>query len=326
MSELKNKNQEQVLNVLLVDDSIDDREYFRYLIDESEEVDFCVEEATNADDALEKLSCMRFDCVVVDYNMPGHNGVWLVQQMQQKDYESATILLTGGGSERIAVESMKSGTQDYLSKTGIDSTTLSQTILEAVENKSSQLELLRQTRKDELTGVANRRSLLSALDKVCSRAQRFSRAAAILYMDLNGFKSINDTYGHQAGDEALKQFALCLSQVARNYDTVARMGGDEFVVLLDELEGDGMLAAIRVAKRILEDLKALEIEYSGSSFGISSSIGISLFPQHTSDPGQLIELADMAMYTAKKSGAGYYLAEEPCSDLLVSAKGFGSVN
>jgi DNA-binding NtrC family response regulator len=127
MSELETINPEPTLNILLVDDSIDDREYFRYLIDESDAVDFCVEEATNADDALEKLSRMRFDCVVVDYNMPGHNGVWLVQQMQQKDYESATILLTGGGSERIAVESMKSGSQDYLSKAGIDSPTLSQT-------------------------------------------------------------------------------------------------------------------------------------------------------------------------------------------------------
>ena len=105
--------EERKLKVLLVDDSIDDREHFFDLIDEAQVSDFLIQEVDNASLALEKLIAETFDCVVVDYNMPGHNGIWLIEEIGKRELEVASILLTGGGSEKLAVESLKTGTQDY---------------------------------------------------------------------------------------------------------------------------------------------------------------------------------------------------------------------
>lgn len=297
------------IQVLLVDDSRDDREYFHQLIADVEGVKLDVEESDNASDALEKLIIGKYDCAIVDYNMPGYNGKWLVQEMTRRGIPTASIILTGGGNERIAVESMKCGSQDYLCKSDVSPEQLEHSIKQALQSKSRQVELLHRANFDTLTGVSKREHFLEALDTACSKADRFGRHLAVLYLDLDKFKEINDRYGHGAGDLALKNFADQLRLCARDYDTIARLGGDEFVVLLEELDGDGMLASINIAKRIIERVQSSEVTVGNISFNLNTSIGIAIYPKHTSDRVQLIELADMAMYIAKRAGGGFHIAE-----------------
>lgn len=171
------------------------------------------------------------------------------------------------------------------------------------------MDTVQQKNFDSLTGVSNRDYFMELLGKACSKAERFNRHFALLYLDMDNFTEVNDNYGLAAGDKALQVLAAQLNLSARSYDTIARLDDDKFIVLLEELEGDGLLSAIRIAKRIMERLEASVVEVGSLRLSISASIGISLFPQNSTDKEQLIELAAMAMFVAKRSGGGYHLAE-----------------
>lgn len=156
---------------------------------------------------------------------------------------------------------------------------------------------------DELTGLPNRALLKDRLVTARNLAARNRRKMAILFIDLDGFKAINDTLGHKAGDQLLQEVARRLLAAVRQSDTVARMGGDEFIVLLNNL--DNFNDAEPVAKKILA---AFELPFAlGGHFGkIGGSIGISVFPDHSRDADKLISFADKAMYRIKKAGKNAY--------------------
>lgn len=152
---------------------------------------------------------------------------------------------------------------------------------------------------DGLTGLANRGSFSALLSQSMSEAQRFDRQLAVLFLDLDRFKQINDTLGHDAGDQLLREVATRLEASVRDSDTVARLGGDEFVVLLPELE-DGSHAAT-VARKILSVI-AEPFTLIGHEFRITASLGISVYPQDGLDEQTLTKNADIAMYQAKDEG------------------------
>ena len=152
---------------------------------------------------------------------------------------------------------------------------------------------------DGLTGLANRSSFSALLSQSMSEAQRFDRQLAVLFLDLDRFKQINDTLGHDAGDQLLREVATRLEASVRDSDTVARLGGDEFVVLLPELE-DGNHAAT-VARKILSVI-AEPFTLIGHEFRITASLGISVYPQDGLDEQTLTKNADIAMYQAKDEG------------------------
>jgi diguanylate cyclase (GGDEF)-like protein/PAS domain S-box-containing protein len=168
---------------------------------------------------------------------------------------------------------------------------------------------------DALTKLANRSMFEEMLEPAMARARRNDLAVAVLFMDMDGFKEVNDTLGHAAGDELLKQVARRLVEATRETDLVARQGGDEFLVLLTDLEpGDsddaiGIDAAVRVAERVAERVhKAMRAPFSVSDTEVhaSISIGISVFPVDASDTRSLLKNADAAMYESKKSRPGSY--------------------
>jgi diguanylate cyclase (GGDEF)-like protein len=152
---------------------------------------------------------------------------------------------------------------------------------------------------DALTGLPNRSMFSKALSQSISEAQRYKRRLAVAFLDLDRFKQINDTLGHEAGDELLKEVAKRLKGCTRESDTVARLGGDEFVVLLPELE-DEKYAAI-VAQKILA-AAARPFNLMGQEFRVTASIGISTYPQDGLDEQTLTKNADIAMYQAKAEG------------------------
>ncbi|HSB95300.1 MAG TPA: PAS domain S-box protein [Spongiibacteraceae bacterium] len=176
--------------------------------------------------------------------------------------------------------------------------------------KALELSLERQATQDALTGLPNRRALLAGLARAVARANRSSEAISILFLDLDGFKAINDRYGHDSGDYLLKQFAQRLLACVRATDIVARLAGDEFVIVLEGL-GDGAAEAQAVAAQILSTMSE-PIESNGNHLAFGTSIGIYVFQAGGStDPEQLIALADRAMYEAKRGGKNrIFLASE----------------
>lgn len=174
--------------------------------------------------------------------------------------------------------------------------------------QKSQSELARAAHHDPLTGLPNRLLLADRMSQALARAHRNHTRLALLFLDLDGFKAINDTLGHEAGDEALVEVARRLSRVVREADTLARIGGDEFVVVMGDLEGsadDAEYAATSVAGKCIEAIQpAMLLKGSRLAFGVS--IGIALGDGQSSADGLMLA-ADNAMYRVKQGGRGHYL-------------------
>ena len=156
---------------------------------------------------------------------------------------------------------------------------------------------------DPLTSLPNRLLFEDRLQQAIERAKRHNRMVGIIFIDLNNFKPVNDEFGHMAGDQVLIAIANRLRKAVRQSDTVSRIGGDEFVLILDELKSaDG---ARRVAEKVLEAI-SVPYEIGGQKRAVSASLGISLYPDHGTSLDQLIHVADLAMYAAKREGDNLY--------------------
>jgi diguanylate cyclase (GGDEF)-like protein len=152
---------------------------------------------------------------------------------------------------------------------------------------------------DELTGLANRRLFHDLLKQNIRRAERNREKTAVLFLDLDNFKSINDRHGHDAGDRLLIQLASVLHQRLRESDILCRWGGDEFIIALPEIATGAM--AGKVANKICQAVRKDLISHFADT-GLSASIGVALYPEHGHSPDMLIRQADMAMYLAKQQG------------------------
>ena len=164
---------------------------------------------------------------------------------------------------------------------------------------------------DPLTGLANRALLDDRLQQAIRRGQRKAQGFALLLVDLDGFKPVNDAYGHAVGDELLKGLAARLSGAVRGTDAVARIGGDEFVVLLEEGGGDDLLArALGVGEKIVAAL-GQPLDIGPHVVTVGASVGIACWPGDGEDPQALLRAADRAMYAAKRAGRGRSRAASP---------------
>ncbi|MDY0190494.1 MAG: sensor domain-containing diguanylate cyclase [Desulfuromonas sp.] len=172
-----------------------------------------------------------------------------------------------------------------------------------VRRKLYQERLFSMAHFDTLTGLPNRTLFFERVELGIDQAKRFKRNAALLYVDLDGFKAVNDTLGHSAGDAVLVAAGRRMTLCCRSVDTVGRLGGDEFAVFLAEV--DGASGASLVAEKILLALQEPYNLSQGEAL-VSASIGISMFPEHGKDSDQLIKLADEAMYSSKRAGKNRY--------------------
>lgn len=180
--------------------------------------------------------------------------------------------------------------------------------------QQSQLQLLKLSHEDSLTGLPNRRLLENRLEKMIASSERGAEGFTVTYIDLDGFKHVNDTLGHDAGDQLLCLVAARLTNALREEDTVARLAGDEFVVILPRIETQ--VAAELVAEKIIKEL-AMPISIENSTIVVTASVGVIHYTEKLSTPQRLIKAADEAMYLAKKTGANryYYSTALPKSDL-----------
>ena len=176
---------------------------------------------------------------------------------------------------------------------------------------AAQESLLHLAQHDGLTGLVNRARLTEVLTETVARSRRHGTGCAVLYLDIDHFKRINDGRGHDAGDAVLREFARRLRECARETDTVARLGGDEFVIVLEDLhDADG---AIMVAGKIREAMRA-PFEFDGASIDVSTSIGIAYGSLGESRLDNLLTRADRALYRVKAGGRGDFLLADAEDD------------
>lgn len=286
------------LQILLVDDDEDEfvlvQRYCSRFAARSAEVSWC----GTFEGALAALASTTPDVVLVDYRLGGRNGLDLLREATPL-CRSPFIVLTGQGGHEVDLEAMQAGASDYLVKSEINPGILERAIRYAIERRRTEDRLNHLAMYDTLTGLANRVLFHDRLGREILHAQRAGTSVGLLFLDLDRFKTVNDSLGHGAGDELLRQVAARLSRVSRRTDTVARLGGDEFVLVLGELKSPTL--AEEVAERVKAAFEA-PFELDGKVAHVTASIGLTVYPRDTSDQTALLRNADLAMYSAKQSG------------------------
>jgi len=249
--------------------------------------------------ALKRLGRAPTDCVLLDLGLPGSAGAAAVAAMREVAPSTPIVALSTLGNSLEALEAIRHGADDCLEKTGFDARQLVRTIDLAMERGAARARLLKLALRDPLTGLANRAHFEESLARAAARAGRSGNLLALLYLDLDGFKLTNDALGHDGGDALLKAVANRFAAQVRAGDTLARIGGDEFAVILENLaSADG--AAV-VARKLVAALEA-PILIGHEEVRVGASVGIAFRPTDGVAPGDLVHAADRAMYGAKRLG------------------------
>ncbi len=290
------------IGILLVEDNPSDAFLVGSLLDGSKKADYKQHHVKTQSEAISALAEKTFDVCLLDLTLPDTTGFSALIDIQEKAPDMPVLVLTGLNDMSLAKNAVGRGAQDYLLKDELEINVLSRSIDYAMERKRVEKGLFHRANYDTLTGLANRAMFINRLRIALARAERLSTGVAILFIDLDRFKPINDVHGHDAGDEALKTVAQRIKTSLRAYDTPARFGGDEFAVLLEGISSPRDIAT--VAQKFIRVLSAPML-YNGKNLEVGASIGIA-FSNEPITPDALLQHADTAMYHAKKEGGNRY--------------------
>ncbi len=270
-----------------------------------------VDHVARLDDGIDRLRSASYDVIIADLTLPDARGLDAVTKLQTAAADAAIIVLSGLEDDALAVQAVHLGAQDYLLKTRVDPHSLERSLRYATERKRAERRLAHMAHHDDLTGLANRASFRDRVGHALARCRRQHTVLGLMFLDLDRFKRINDTLGHDSGDAVLRQIAARLRSAVRESDSVARLGGDEFAVLLEDLTDPR--AATEVAERILGAL-SLPVEIQSGEVAVTTSIGIALYPDAADTVEGLLKAADGAMYNAKSNGRNHYRVATPEDD------------
>jgi diguanylate cyclase (GGDEF)-like protein len=284
--------------VLLIEDNPGDARLIREMLAEEPEAPFALHCAERLAHGLEQLSAGETVLVLLDLSLPDSFGLETFAKVYAHSPTVPIIVLTGNDDQTVALSAVKGGAQDYLIKGRLDRELLLRSMQYSIERKRYQVQLEHQANYDALTGLPNRNLLHDRL-KQAVYAQRVPRAIAVVFIDLDHFKFVNDSLGHSTGDKLLKGMADRLRGVLREGDTVARLGGDEFVLILNDQSNEEVI--FRAMQRITQQISQ-PMEIDGKELYLTCSAGISLYPQDGPDVDTLLKNADAAMYRAKEHG------------------------
>lgn len=286
------------LPVLVVEDDPEDVTRLRALMTESLPETQCVH-ARGLSHAIELLGERPFRLAVVDLELADSGGLETVSSLRRTVPELPIVVLGVVDDEAVGNQITKAGAQDYLARGRLDAHHLRRAVHHALERKRLEDRLAFVSHSDPVTGLPNRASLINDLSRAVGRARSQESKIAVLLLDLDRFKIVNDSLGHDMGDRLLKVVAERLRDNLRDGDIAARLGGDEFGVLLEGIHSEG--EAVATAQRLLEALTppARLSDYEIASTG---SIGVALYPDHAESATELLQLADRAMYRAKNDG------------------------
>jgi two-component system cell cycle response regulator len=269
----------------------------------------------------------RYDLILLDLMMPGTDGFQIMAGLKEIESDGYLSVLALTAQPMHKLRALHCGARDFVSKpfdlaevlVRVRNMVEVRLLHEAARNHGKLLESL--ALQDPLTGLANRRLLAERMSMALDHARRNATTMAVVYLDLDGFKQINNTLGHAAGDALLQLVAARLVATVRQEDTVARLGGDEFIIALWHLGGAEDAAGL--AARAIEAVsKPYEIE--GHMVRITTSAGIGIYPVHGEDADTLMKCADRALYAAKHAGKNAYrVSDRPAASAAASGQPAG---
>ena len=287
------------IRVLLMEDNPGDARLLQVLLAEAAGTEFDLLCVVRLAEALEALESGPFDVALLDLNVPDSHGFETFERVRANAPDVPLIVLTGLDDAEIALRAVRKGAQDYLVKGQVDGASLIRSIQYAIERHRTQTAVKDQLLVDELTGLYNRRGFLTLAGQQLKMARRTRQDVAILYLDMDGLKQINDELGHSEGDAALKELAKVMRDTFRETDIMARLGGDEFASSHPEASPDDFEALLTR----LRDLLDYRNQRSNRHYRLSLSVGSVIF--HSDRPRRLEDLltiADERMYEQKRLG------------------------
>lgn len=282
-------------HVLVVDDNPDKRDLLKVALSME---GYDVRTATDGKEALSELESYQPDLIITDVMMPEVNGYELARRIRENP-RTRFIPIILQSAARIAAEGFRLGAEVGALGFITDPTDLDLLLSRArtLLDFKAYLDTCEEAAfTDHLTGLANRRRFERQLEREIARTARYLHPFCLLMLDIDNFKRVNDTFGHEAGDEAIRRLAKILQEGIRGIDLGARVGGDEFAVILAETN---LARGVEVAERLRQAIKAAEIPKVGS---ISASFGVAESPRCAQNTHELLACADAALYEAKHQG------------------------
>jgi len=253
------------------------------------------------------------DIVLADINMPVMDGLSMAREIKEIDKHQPILIMSAFDDRDTLLESIDIGIDSFVPKP-VNTTQLMQKLQKVVEDieerlshKETQQQEMAQLHNlahyDVLTSIPNRFLFNVRLEKAIRKAKRKHESFVLLFIDLDNFKTINDTYGHGCGDKVLQSVSKNIKKIIRSEDTFARIGGDEFSLIIYGISDKEYIDAL--ASKILK-AASKDVEFEGNTVSLTCSIGISRFPDDGDTKQELLHLADTAMYKAKKLGKSTY--------------------
>jgi len=291
-------------NILIVEDDEDDYILLKELLVEMVGDIGAIYWAEDFKSAQQKIANEQFDFYFLDNRLGAELGLELIVEIKQR-YETAPpiVMLSGVDDYKTDLDAMEKGADDYLIKSELTPHLLERTFRYSLKSKEYETKLAKLAHFDGLTGLYNRSIFNELLIKSIHHSERSGNKFALVTLDLDNFKFINDHYGHPAGDQLLTKIARRLKHSTRSSDIVARIGGDEFSLLLKDVKSDSDFVIL------IENIMALfqaPIQVDSKSVLVTTSAGIAIYPDDTKIANELIDNSDRAMYQAKSQGRNTY--------------------
>jgi diguanylate cyclase (GGDEF)-like protein len=302
--------------ILMVDDDGDDFVIVRDLLTEITRGSYRIDWAKNFDEGLDAVETKEHDVYLLDYRLGEETGLDLLKEIGERQRNVPVILLTGSQDDELDFSALEAGAADFLVKGEITAPLLDRSIRYAIKHAQLTDALRDQAMRDGLTGLVNRREMDRILRQEVSRYERHATSFALLMVDIDHFKDVNDKHGHLIGDGVLKWIAQQLQETVRPEDTVARYGGEEMAIIAAHADAE---TANAIARRVQQRIKANRPTIDGGTgvqvvVPITVSIGVATLPQNALLGESLIAAADEALYEAKHSGRDCTVVSsgEPC--------------
>lgn len=288
---------EQELNILLIEDNPGDVRLIKDMLHECAGVSFNMEAARHLSIGLEILARGGIDVALLDLSLPDSHGMETYERFRAQAPNMPVVILTDLDDEGLAIQAVQKGAQDYLVKLELSQTLLGRALRYAYERNRLLMELHNLALIDDLTGLYNRRGFFTFANQQMKLIQRTQGEFLIVYADLDDLKEINDVYGHQEGDKALCQVAEIFRKAFRKSDIIARMGGDEFVILVWPVDQALEKIIHSRVNKFIDEHNALNL----NPYKLSLSLGVKSFNTVSRlSIEQMLESVDKDMYTEKQ--------------------------
>ncbi|HKB57030.1 MAG TPA: diguanylate cyclase [Lacunisphaera sp.] len=291
----------KVRKILLIDDDDRQQHMVQLHLAKFRREHFELDYAPTYEAGLKKLLGGTCAACLLDYHLGDRDGLDLLREALIAGCEIPVIMLSADDTEEVDIAAMEAGAVDYLVKTTLNSRLLERALRYALKLGETLAQLRQLAQRDELTRLFNRREFQRILDEEWDRSVRFNRPFTLVMVDIDHFKKINDTHGHQVGDEVLRHVASLLAGQVRNVDRVARYGGEEFAVIMVETDRKSAIEGMQRLGRLLAETPCV-VPVSNLMVEVTLSAGVATSLDGVGSATGLVAAADKALYAAKAGG------------------------